>query len=158
MPPEAMKHVLNEGRGVAKRFTVFNETDAARHPTWHSVTADQPSLAALLNRHGLTVLLAPHHGLESGFSDALYSVTRGGKPDLVVISEKRHLNQTDGTVDPRYQSKHGASGLSVAIEGLAAQRYSVTTRGGHHILVVFPASGAPRVYAEKDPTKLLAKF
>lgn len=158
MPPESMEHVLKRGRGTEKRFTVFDPGQALTHPTWHEATGDQPDLATLLKQHGLTVLVAPHHGLESGWSDALYSSIKGGKPGLVVISEKRHLSDTDGSVDQRYQSKDGSMGAEVEIDGKKERRYSVTTRSGHHVLVVFPGSGQSRIYAESDPNRLLAKW
>ena len=35
---------------------------------------------------------------------------------------------------------------------------SLTTKRGHHILIVFDGSGAPKVFAEKDPEKLLERL
>lgn len=154
--PDTMKHLLDEGAGLEKRYTCFDRQKLAQHPTWHEKTGDQPSLKSLLSSSGLSVLLAPHHGLESGFSTDLYDAIRGKKPGLVVISEKRHLAENDGSVDARYQSEDGAVGQSVTIEGRAESRYSVSTRDGHHVLILFQGTGGkPEVFLEKDPKKLL---
>ena len=155
--PEVFKHLLNEGKGMEKRYTVFEGSQAVKHPNWHSATCDQPSLCSLLQKHGCSILLAPHHGLESGFSEDLYNEMRGGKPALVAISEKRHLSSQDGVVDPRYQTLDGSVGQNVSIEGKTEFRYSVSTRNGHHILILFQGTGgSPSVFLEKDPKRLLA--
>jgi hypothetical protein len=158
MPAEAMEHLLQEKPGCEKRYTIFDQSCSRAHPEWHLKTIDQPSLKSCLQTHGLSVLLAPHHGLESGYSEALYSCIKGGKPGLVIISEKRHLSDTDGKVETLYQSQEGANGLSINLERTIEDRYSLSTRDGHHILLVFPGTGgSPRVYAEKDPERLLEK-
>lgn len=157
MTPEGMKHVLEEKEGTEKRYTVFNREFTAQHPNWHDRTNDQPSLKSLLRRYGLSILVAPHHGLESGFSPDLYNAMKDGKPNLVLVSERRHKRKTDGSIHPRYQSPDGASGLTVEIEGKREERRSLSTISGHHILIVFEGTGPPKVYAEKSPRKLLEK-
>ena len=155
MTPEGMKHVLEEEEGLEKRFTRFDRKSTESHPDWHDSTSDQPSLRSLLHEHGLSILVAPHHGLESGMSADLYDSIGGGKPSLVVISERRHKSEADGEVDPLYQSEEGAFGLSVNIEGEEDDRYSLTTRNSHNILIVFSGTGVPKVYAYRDPYALL---
>ena len=98
MTPQAMKLVLDEQSGFEKRYTVMDRQSASDHPDWHARTSDQPGLRWNLGEHGLTVLVAPHHGLESCFSEDLYESMRGGKPGIVVISERRHKHPNDGTV------------------------------------------------------------
>ncbi len=157
--PDVLKHLLGENKGLEKRYTIFDRQNSRKHPNWHDVCNNQPSLESLLKSHGLSVLVAPHHGLESGFSENLYEAIKNNKPDLVVISEKRHLNETDGKVDNRYQSEEGAKGLDVCIEGNMQHQYSVSTRNGHHMLITFQGTGgSPAVYLEKDPMKLLARL
>ena len=158
MTPEGMKTVLNEERGMEKRYTIFNDMVTRKHPTWHEETGDQPSLKSLLQSHGLSILVAPHHGLESCYSEDLYDAIQGGKPQLVVISERRHKKKTDGKVDLRYQSERGASGLQVEIEGKTVDRRSLSTVNGHHILIVFSGRGCPRVYADRNPRILPSKI
>jgi len=101
-------------------------------------------------------LVAPHHGLESGYCQDLFDSMKGGKPTINLISERRHSRDGDGTVHPRYQSEEGAEGIPVDIEGRKEHRFSVSTRQGHHILVVFQGTVArPRVYLRANPHDLL---
>lgn len=155
MTPEGMEHVLDEGKGVEKRFTVFKPNVIKDHPEWHKKTSDQPALATLLEKYGLSILVAPHHALESCFSERLYESMANEKPQLVVISEKRHIRPQDGQIHAAYQAEDGASGLNVWIDGTREKRYSLSTANGHHILIVLNGTGVPKVYAEKDIESLL---
>jgi beta-lactamase superfamily II metal-dependent hydrolase len=158
IPPKAMEHLLDEKSGSEKRYTIFDRTWTGQHPNWNRKTEDQPSLKWCLKEYGLSILIAPHHGLESAYSEALYSSIKGGRPKLVVVSEKRHLSPTDGKVDERYYSEQGAEGLNVNIKGKNEKRYCLSTRNDNHILIVFEGTrGAPRVYSEEDPKQLLNK-
>lgn len=158
MTPEGMAHILRGASGVEKRYTMFDRGWMESHPDWHLKTCNQSSLQDLLGNRGLTVLVAPHHGLESCYSEDLYGVIKGGKPRLVVISERRYTGENEGQIHPNYQSEKGASGLTVQIEGRQEQRRSVSTKDGHHILIVFGSSGGPKVYAEKDIDELTKKL
>ena len=159
MNPDTFKHLLDEGEGLEKRYTIFDRRQNTTHPRWHETSGDQPLLKSLLNNRGLSILLAPHHGLKSGFSEDLYKAMKDEKPGLVVISEKRHLSDTDGEVELFYQTPEGAKGQKVYIEGKEENRYSVSTRDGHHILILFQGTGGqPEVYLEKDPEVLLKKL
>ena len=93
--PEGMAHILAENRGVQKRFSRFEKGFEREHPRWHSETGDQPGLKELLSR-GLTVLVAPHHGLESCYSTEIMAALRNGKPRLNVLSERRRVRDGDG--------------------------------------------------------------
>jgi hypothetical protein len=156
--PEAMSQVLEDGEGVEKRYSVFDRSFTHKHPRWHEQTSDQPSMRSLLERRGLTVLVAPHHGLESGYPEALFDCVRGGRPALVVISERKHTKKTDGKIDQRYYSERGAVGLPVEIEGRGEKRRVLSTVSGHHILIVFSGTGLPKIYAEKQTGQLLRKL
>ena len=157
--PDVFKHLLDEGTGLEKRYTIFDRRQSTLHPNWHELSGDQPPLKSLLSSYGLSILIAPHHGLESGFSEDLYKSIKDEKPGLVVISEKRHLSDTDGKVDQFYQSPDGAKGQKVYIEGKEENRISVSTRDGHHILILFQGTGGqPEVFLEKDPEILLKKL
>jgi len=157
--PDTFKHLLDEGDGLEKRYTKFDKRQSALHPDWHKASGNQPGLKDLLEYHGLSILVAPHHGLESGYSEDLYQSIKDDRPGLVVISEKRHKSETDGQVDPFYQSKDGAKGQDVYIEGNKESHYSVSTRNGHHILISFQGTGGkPKVYLEPDANTLLEKM
>ena len=153
--PEVFAPIIDDRPCIAKRYTVFGRSCQTRN--WHTATSDQPALGKLLSERGLSVLVAPHHGLESCFSEKLFEKMRGGKPMINAISEKRHLSDTDGKVDDRYQSEIGASGLDVDIDGvIEKKRKSVSTRNGHHILIVFQGTNAaPRIYLRKTAEELL---
>jgi hypothetical protein len=155
MTPEGMERVLDDGKGVEKRYTIFKPSFTRDHPDWHQKTSDQPGLGTLLDEYGLSILVAPHHGLESCYSEKLYETIQGGKPQLVVISEKRHTQPQDGSIHANYQCADGASGLNVWVDGEKQKRYSVSTANGHHILIVFNGTGIPKVYLENDPKDLL---
>jgi hypothetical protein len=155
MTPEGMEQILDDGRGVEKRFTIFEPSFNRDHPDWHEKTSDQPGLSTLLYKYGLSILVAPHHGLESCFSQELYDSMKNGQPQLVVISEKRHTRPQDGDIHADYRGTIGASGLHVLKDGRREKAYSLSTVNGHHILILFNGTGAPRVYAEKDPEDLL---
>lgn len=80
--------------------------------------------------HGTKILVAPHHGLESGYSSALMSEI---DPDICVISEG-HVTDTD--VCSYYSSK--CRGHQVSIKGRSEEiRRTVTTRndGNVHIRI-----------------------
>ncbi|MGB3477830.1 MAG: hypothetical protein WBB67_01575 [bacterium] len=157
--PLVLSHMLEENKGLEKRYTIFDMVHTRNHPKWHLETNSQPSLKELLYNHELSVLVAPHHGLESGFSDDLYTVCKSDKPDLVVISDKRHMAETDGQIDSRYQTADGASGMYVNIDDKDEFRYSVSTRKGHHILILFQGTGGtPEIYLSNDPYELLKKL
>lgn len=159
MTPEGMKNILEETKGVEKRYTVFNREWAERNKESHSTTGGQPSLKSLLKNRGLTILVAPHHGLESCYSPELYTAMKGEAPRLVVISERRRAHENDGKTDDRYQKRDvGATGLKVQCEGKEDMCFSLTTKNGHHILINFDSSGGPTIFAEKDPDKLLEKL
>ncbi len=157
--PDAFRVILNESVGLEKRYTIFDRQKSAEHPNWSNQSGDQPSLKSLLTNFGLSILIAPHHGLESGFSEDLYRSIKNNKPNLVVISEKRHRSDTDGSIDSRYQTNDGASGLDVFIDDEKQKQYSVSTRNGHHVLISFEGTGGyPKVFLDSDPEKLLAKI
>lgn len=154
--PTVMKRLLVGGKSIEKRYTYFNNAPSAIPGDFNSRTSTQPTLKKLLGDRGLSVLVAPHHGLESCFSTELFDAINGGKPYINIISEKRHLSESDGTVDQRYQNKDGSIGISVDIEGEKEDRFSVSTRDSHHILIVLTGTvDQPYVFLRNDPEELL---
>lgn len=145
--PLAMEKILNQSEGVEKRFTVFSKTSQSQHPRWTTETFDQPSLKGRLGTYGLSVLVAPHHGLESCYSPELYAAIKGSKPNIVAISEMHSPGEGQGKIDARYQSETGASGLNVKNGGKDEFRRSVTTKS-NHILIRLNGSGTPKIYCE----------
>lgn len=146
--PLAMERLLNQSEGVEKRFTVFSKSTQIENPEWTTRTYNQPSLKSRLGTYGLSVLVAPHHGLESCYSTELYAAIKGSKPDLVAISEAYAVGENQGRIDGRYQSAEGASGVNMKVSGVDVFRRSITTKS-NHILIKLKGKGKPEVYAEK---------
>jgi len=145
--PQAMEKILNQSEGVEKRFTVFNKHTQAAHPRWTTETFDQPSLKSRLKEYGLSILVAPHHGLESCYSPELYAAIKNDKPGIVAISEMYGAGEGQGKIDGRYQSKDGSRGQYVKTAGEDEFCHSITTKS-NHILIRFNGSGTPRIYRE----------
>jgi hypothetical protein len=101
---------------------------------------------------GLSILVAPHHGLKSGYSKELREAAR---PQLVVMSERVHDGRNDGEVDSRYQGKDAAEGLTVKVNGTDEEHYSNSTRGYHVLIRFSPGQEAPEVFQETDAEDLL---
>jgi beta-lactamase superfamily II metal-dependent hydrolase len=163
--PEMLKKILNDEEGVQKRYSPIGK-DVETNGTLYKETGKQRSLRDRFKKirqptgvekkakvMGLSILVAPHHGLESGYSEDL---SKAVKPQLVVISEKVHDGKNDGTVDARYQCKEAAQSLTVKISGTDKKDcYSISTRG-YHILIKFSTGlGVPEVFQEPDPEDLL---
>jgi len=151
--PEAFEKILNCDIDVERRYTNFNSNIDSEDSIKN--TGTQSKLGNILTKYGLSILVCPHHGLESGYCTKLYDYIGGGKPYLNIISEKRHTGKSEGKIHPNYQSSNGAKGLEVDIKGKKEKRYSVTTREGQ-ILVVFKGTDiVPHVYMRDKPEDLL---
>ena len=152
--PLAMEKVLGQSEGVEKRFTAFSRKTQLENPRWTTETFDQPSLKSRLGSYGLSILVASHHGLESCYSPELYAAIKGGKPDLVAISEAYALGEGQGKIDARYQSKDGSTGMNVKLGGTDTFRNSITTKS-NHLLIQLSGTGKPKVYAENKIEDLM---
>lgn len=154
--PDVFARIVHGKSPVAKRFSYLSGTPQNTPADFNTHTSTQPTLKAMLAARGLSVLIAPHHGLESCFPDQFFPLVNGKKPHINIISEKRHLSEEDGKVDARYQSKDFAFGADVDNEGVVESRYSVSTRNNQNILVTFDGSNAtPGIYLREDPEELL---
>ncbi len=154
--PEVLSRILADHEVVEKRYTYFWDVPDEIASDFHASTSYQPGLGAFLGERGLSILIAPHHGLESGFSEELFECTKGGQTQLNVISDERHAGGVAGQVDARYQSSGTSSSIVVDAEGKPERRFSVSTLNGQHILIIFKGTDAsPHVYLRKDPLDLL---
>ncbi len=89
---------------------------------------------------GCSVLVAPHHGLESGFPEALFDALpkKDQRVDLVVISERQHRKKTDGKIHEAYQSKKKGKVRGMPVQsddGGSEERISVRTSSDGHCLI-----------------------
>ena len=133
--PKAFELILKGD--CVKRFTDCNSSMSnGRRNRWVTLTSTQPNLEDLLKENGLTVLVAPHHGLESGYPQCLFDLLGDDKPEIILISEKSQ-SENSGNVDQRYQN--GSCSKGVVIDGKT--RYSLTTRNDGHIKVCFKNDG-----------------
>lgn len=133
--PEAFDVVLN-GK-CEKRFTDYRRAlSDEKRSLWASSTSDQPNLGNLLSKKGLTVLVAPHHGLESGYPKCLFDLLGSKKPEIILISEKSQT-ENSGKIDQRYQN--GTCSVGVMFDDV--KRYSLTTRNDGHLQVLFGDDG-----------------
>lgn len=158
MTPEGMERILADEDSTQKRFTVFDHETAEAHPKWHWQTEDQPSLGSQLKEYGLTILVAPHHGLESCFCEKLYKYIKGGKPALNIISDRRNKKDSKGEVDERYDDPQWSAGLTVEIDGESSIKYAAFTKDGHHIVAAFAGTGRPKVFMSKNAEELIEKL
>lgn len=129
--PDAFELIL-EGK-CEKRFTNYNmDLSNYRRKKWATTTDEQPILKDLLKKNGLTILVAPHHGLESGYSEKLFSILGEKKPDIILISEGKHFKNS-GLIAKEYQNGSTSKGLSEN----GKTRWSLTTRNDGNLKVVF---------------------
>jgi beta-lactamase superfamily II metal-dependent hydrolase len=129
--PEAFEIIYN-GK-CEKRFTDYSiKQSIEKGESWAKETSDQPNLKHLLKKK-LTVLIAPHHGLESGYPEFLFNDLGENKPDIIVISDKRHNAENSGKIHKNYQN--GVASLGIIHEG--KKRYSLSTANDGHIKISF---------------------
>lgn len=132
MMPSGMKKILEKGSenrltgdGILPKFS--EETDP------------KTPFSKLMREGGCSVLVAPHHGLESGFCPEFFdSLPESDKRvDLVVVSEKAKPGKNDGKVHPEYQTEKRVRGMTVKKkDGSTEQnRRSITTRSDGHCLI-----------------------
>ena len=102
-----------------------------------------------LVRAGITVIVAPHHGLKSGFCQALYDEMPSGQVGSVhLISEKRDAGDMEGETHPKYLS----SELAYGYKG----RYSYSTKNDGNIRIILGAGDKLSIETSKDIRDLLS--
>ena len=104
--------------------------------------------------------MAPHHGLESAWPEALLDTLddAGRGVSLSIISEKSNPGKNDGKVDARYSSEDHVKEYDVWNDANKCKtRRSVTTRSDGNILVAIPQTGRPTVVISKNVDWLLSE-
>lgn len=74
---------------------------------------NNPTFKNLISTAGIDYLIAPHHGLQTSFSEELFSNMAGNKTRLNIISEKVRVADSDenrSDVDSRYYSSDYSTG------------------------------------------------
>lgn len=128
--PWAFEEILKGN--CEKRFTNYkkNKSDITRI-NWTSKTCDQPKLGTLLSQ-GLTILVAPHHGLKSGYCQYLFDFLKEKKPEIILISEKSE-SANSGSVADQYQNGTCSNGIEFG--DTKKKRWSLTTRKDGNIKI-----------------------
>ena len=154
--PEIHENVIEGSESIEKRFSYFSEPPEDYPDDYYEKTSVQPNPSELFQEHGLTAIVAPHHGLESCFFQGLYDSIPGEKPLLNIVSEKRHTSETEGVVDDRYSDEKHSLGTYVDIEGSSYSKRLISTRSGHHICIIFGRDSLrPKIFLRKNPDDLL---
>ncbi len=86
---------------------------------------------SLLSSKGVDYLIAPHHGLQTSFSQHLFDTIKDNKTRLNIISEKIRSSDSEESrsdVDSRYYQSDYCTGDN------ALDQYGVKTSGGHIVL------------------------
>jgi len=128
-------------------------------PQFARRSASAEMLRKWINK-GCTVLVAPHHGLESGYSNEFFTSLPIADPrvGIVVISEKAKPRKDEGNVHSNYQNREKVKGLRVIKQdGAKEVRLSVTTRTDGHCLVGFRGSEEVSVVVSEDLDWILTK-
>ena len=133
--PWALEEILKGN--CEKRFTNYkkNKLDITRQK-WTTQTCDQPKLGTLLQQ-GLTFLVAPHHGLKSGYCKYLFDLLGEQKPDVILISEKSE-SANSGAVAEQYQD--GTCSNGILVKNTNEKRWSLTTRNDGNIKITITPS------------------
>jgi len=115
-------HLMLNGTGVM--FCGDMEKDG-----WEALIPAQPALRAALAR--TNIFIAPHHGRRSGYCDDIFTYC---KPQLVVVSDKEHMHETQKT------SGYYAYRASGAIFRNSERKF-VSTRSDGDLVFHFPGRG-----------------
>jgi len=92
---------------------------------------NEPEFKTLLELDGVDYLVAPHHGLQSSFSQILFDTIKDNKVRLNIISEKvisADSNENRSDVDTRYYSEDFSTGDN------SLEQRAVKTSLGHIII------------------------
>lgn len=107
-------------------------------PSWNELLEDQNFVSAI---KGVDILMAPHHGRDSGFSKELFEHI---SPKLVIVSDGRFC---DTSATARYSRK--SSGWQVhKRDGRTEERKCLTTRNDGVIVAEFGMTDAFKPYMQ----------
>jgi hypothetical protein len=131
------------------------------HDRFATQSADPETFRKWVNK-GCSVLIAPHHGLESAYSPEFFLSlpVKDPRVGLVVVSDKAEPGPNDGTVHPNYQKREAAKvrGLRVRSQNDALEEcLSVTTRKHGHCLVGLRGTDDIGVVVSHDLTWILTR-
>jgi len=109
---------------------------------------------------GCSVLVAPHHGLESGYSAEFFASLPLADPrvGIVIISEKTNPRRDQGKVHNNYRDSKKVKGMLITHkDGVKEKRLSITTRTDGHCLVGFRGTDQTSVVVSQDLNWILTE-
>jgi len=148
-----MDHAINTG--CESRLTGSTGYELAREKT-----LDMKALRTWIKMFGCKFLVAPHHGLESAWPEAMFDslTAEGHQVRLALISEKDNPGENGGRVDSRYYSGEYVKGQTVFYDnGSSEVRRAISTRKDGHMLVAMHQTAKPVVAVSHDLDWILTK-
>lgn len=106
-----------------------------------------------LREIGVDYLIAPHHGLQTSFSEYLFQTIRGNKTRLNIISEKirlQNISENRSDVDSRYYSSVYSTGDNLL------NKNAVKTSMGH--IIIDLESGGSEIKQVLNDQEVLDEF
>lgn len=114
------------------------------------------SLKTVLDRDPVSVLIAPHHGLNTSFSIELFDSMKGGKTKcLNIVSEKVNNPDENRTVDGRYAQEKYCEGKNNLESGNGSDSNYMRKTSGGHICIDYSDSNLPKFYIISDADELI---
>lgn len=112
-------------------------------PGWDYLVRNNPDFINTLKRHGVKILVAPHHGHKSGFPKALFDAI--GQVDVVIHSKDTEASKEGTDVSSQYSSM--ADGHTYEVNNAIYSGKVLTTRSNGHIFIETSGYGNYAIYA-----------
>lgn len=112
-------------------------------PGWDYLVRNNPDFINTLKRHGVKILIAPHHGHKSGFPKALFDAI--GQVDVVIHSKDTEASKEGTDVSSQYSSM--ADGHTYEVNNAIYSGKVLTTRSNGHIFIETSGYGNYAIYA-----------
>ena len=100
-------------------------------PGWDYLVRNNPNFINTLRKHGVKILVAPHHGHKSGFPKALFDAI--GNVDVVIHSKDTEASKDGTDVSSQYSSM--ANGHSYYVGNSIYSGKVLTTRSNGHVFI-----------------------
>jgi hypothetical protein len=107
----------------------------------------------ILIEHGVDYFVAPHHGLQTSFSQMFFNTIKGGRTRLNIISEKlrrSESNENRSNVDSRYYQNLYSSGEN------SLNQNAIKTSNGH--IVIDFDTPETKITVINDNEELISQF
>lgn len=102
--------------------TLLMPGDILKEGMKYLIERDLMGFKTQISTYGVDYLIAPHHGLQTSFSEDLFGAIAGNKTRLNIISEKTRVadsKENRSEVDPRYYSSDYSTGYNTLKQNAA---------------------------------------